>query len=136
MSCDTDAPPPKVKRRYMRDMAIAGAIYVALVVAAALAIRYLHPPQWALVILALLPLAPALLMLRAYVVYVNALDEFQRRVQTEAGIIAAGVIAFASFAYGFLEDWANFPRISLIWVFPALSFTFGIVHRIVRWRYQ
>ena len=71
-----------------------------------------------------------------YVTFVTALDEFQRRIQTEAAIIAAGVIAFASFAYGFLEDWANFPRISLIWVFPALSFTFGIVHRIVRQRYK
>ncbi len=135
MSCDSDSP-PNVKRRYVRDMAIAGAIYVALVVGAALIIRHLHPPQWALVVLALLPLAPALLMLRAYVVYVNALDEFQRRIQTEAAIIAAGFIAFASFAYGFLEDWAHFPRISLIWVFPALSFTFGVAHRIVRRRYK
>lgn len=136
MTCEPGDTPPKVKRRYIRDMAVAATIYVVFVVGAALAIRHLHPPQWALVILALLPLAPALLMLRAYVVYVNALDEFQRRIQTEAAIIATGIVAFASFAYGFLEDWAGFPQISLIWVFPILSFVFGVAHLVVRRRYK
>ena len=76
--------------RYMRDMAIAGAIYVACVFAAALAVRQLDPPQWAKIILALIPLAPALLMLRAYLVNLNSMDEFQRRMQTDALLITTG----------------------------------------------
>jgi hypothetical protein len=124
------------KRRYARDMAIAGAIYVALVFGGALAIRYLHPPQWALIVLALLPIAPALMMLRAYMVYVNALDEFQRRMQSEAMLIATAVVAFGTFAYGFLEDWAGFPHVSLLWVFPALSFVFGVARIVIRRRYR
>jgi hypothetical protein len=83
-----------------------------------------------------MPLAPALLMLRAYMIYVNALDEFQRRMQTEAAIIATGIVAFGSFAYGFLEDWADFPRVSVLWVFPVLSFVFGVAHIVIRRRYK
>ena len=123
-------------RRYRRDIAISGALYVALVIGAALAIRNLEPPQWAVIILSLLPVAPALLMLRAYIVFNRAMDEFQRRLQSEALIIAAGVTVFASFAYGFLEEWAEFPHIPLIWVFPVFAFVFGIAHLIIGRRYK
>lgn len=124
------------RRRYARDMAISAALYVALVFAAAFAIRNLAPPQWALIMLALLPVAPALLMLRAYLVYTRALDEFQRRLQSEALIVATGVVLFSTFAYGFLEEWASFPHLPLIWVFPAFSFVFGVAHVMIRLRYK
>ena len=137
MTCDEGPESAKpAKRRYVRDMAVSGALYVALVIGGALIIRYGHPPQWALIVLALLPVAPALMMLRAYLAYLRSMDEFQRRLQTEALLIATGVVAFGSFAYGFLEDWANFPRVSLIWVFPVLSFVFGFPHIYIRRRYK
>lgn len=126
----------QARRRYVRDMAISGVLYVGFVFVAALAIRNLALPQWALIALSLLPTAPALLMLRAYLVYTRAMDEFQRRLQSEALIVATGVILFASFAYGFLEEWASFPHLPLIWIFPAFSFVFGITHIVVRRRYK
>ncbi|MBN8608118.1 MAG: hypothetical protein J0L81_14465 [Caulobacterales bacterium] len=126
----------QARRRYTRGMAVAAALYVGAVFGAVSAIRYLDPPQWALVVLALLPLAPALLMLRAYMTFHAALDEFQRRMQTEALIIATAFTVFGSFAYGFLEEWANFPHLPLIWVFPVFSFTFGVAHVFVRMRYK
>lgn len=120
--------------RYMRDMAIAGAIYVACVFAAAMAVRQLDPPQWAKILLALIPLAPALLMLRAYLVNLNSMDEFQRRMQTDALLITTGVVVFGSFAWGFLEEWAGLPRVGMLWVFPVFSMLFGIVHMVIRFR--
>ena len=120
--------------RYMRDMAIAGAIYVACVFAAALVVRQLDPPQWAKIVLALIPLAPALLMLRAYLVNLNSMDEFQRRMQTDALLITTGVVVFGSFAWGFLEKWAGLPRVGMLWVFPVFSLLFGIVHMVIRFR--
>ena len=126
----------QARRRYVRDMAISGALYVVFVFAAALAIRLLPLSQWALIVLSLLPVAPALLMLRAYLVHLRAMDEFQRRLQSEALIVATGIILFASFAYGFLEEWADFPHVPLIWVFPAFAFVFGFTHLVIRRRYK
>jgi hypothetical protein len=80
--------------------------------------------------------APALLMLRAYLVHLRAMDEFQRRLQSEAIIVATGIILFVSFAYGFLEEWAGFPHVPLIWVFPAFAFVFGLTHLVIRRRYK
>ena len=68
--------------------------------------------------------------------YARALDEFQRRLQTEALIVAIAVVLSGSFAYGFLEEWANFPHVPLIWVFPAFSFVFGVAHIVIRRRYR
>ena len=126
----------RARATYARRIAIAGALYVAFVVGGALLIRYVHVPQWGLVVLAILPTAPALMMLRAYMIRVAGLDEFQRRLQTDALIVAAGVTVFGTFAYGFLEDWANAPQVSLIWVFPLFSFIFGVAHVIIRRRYK
>lgn len=134
MTCEFSG--KEASRRYRRDVAVAGLLYVGLVFGAALAIRHLELPQGAVIVLSLLPVGPALMMLRAYLVHLNAMDEFQRRLQHEAMLIAAGVVCFASFAYGFLEEWAAFPHIPLIWVFPAFSFVFGLAHIVIRWRYK
>ena len=122
--------------RYLRDMFIASSLYVGVVFAAALISRNLHPPQWVLIVLALLSQAPVLLMLRAYTVYLNTMDEFQRRLQTDSVVIAAGVTVFGSFSYGFLEDFANLPHVSMFWVFPVFCMTFGVAHVVIRWRYK
>src|SRR5690606_20728038 len=56
-------------RRYRRDIAVAGVLYVSLVFAGALAIRNFELPQWLVIVLALAPVVPALMMLRAYLVF-------------------------------------------------------------------
>lgn len=123
-------------QRYTRGMVFASVLYTAFVVVGAYAIRHVGMPQWAVICVALAPLLPAMLMLRAYMVFAAAVDEFQRRVQSEAITIAAGVVGFGSFAYGFLEEWAGFPHLPLIWVLPALIGVWGIAQIFVRRRYQ
>jgi hypothetical protein len=124
------------RRRYTREMAVSGAAYLAFVFGAAFVLRNFEVPQWARIVLALLPVAPSLMMLRAYLTYLAALDEFQRRLQTDALLIAAGVTVFGTFAYGFLEEWADLPHLPLIWVFPIFSFVFGGAHLFIRSRYK
>lgn len=137
MVCEPTSESAKLAgRRYRRDMAIAALIYVTVVFGAVFAIRNLELPHWLVVLLALASFAPALLMLRAYLVYWRSLDEFQRRVQSEALIVAAALVVFGSFAYGFLEEWADFPHVPMIWIFPVYSFVFGIAHRIIGRRYK
>lgn len=131
--------PDSMKRaqgRYTRSMIGAALAYAAVLIAAALAIRNLELPQWAVIALALAPVAPALLMLRAYLRFVNEIDEFHRRIQSEAVMIAAGIVGFGSLAYGFLEEWAGFPHLPLIWVLPALMFAYGVTACVVRARYR
>ncbi len=79
-------------KRYRRDVAIAGAIYLVLVFGAALWIRNFDPPQWAVIVLSLAPVAPALMMLRAYLAFTRSMDEFQRRLQSEALLVASAVV--------------------------------------------
>jgi hypothetical protein len=126
----------EASRRYRRDVGVAGALYVAVVIGAALAIRNFDVPQWLVIVLSLLPVAPALMMLRAYLVFTRAMDEFQRRLQSEALIVASAIVVFGSFAYGFLEEWADFPHVPLIWVFPVFAFVFGVAHIVIRRRYR
>lgn len=126
----------RVAKQYARDMIVAGVLYSACVIAGAMALKSMQLPHWAVICIALAPLAPALLMLRAYAVFLNGIDEFQRRIQTDSIMISAAVVGFGSFAYGFLEEWAGFPHLPLIWVLPALIGIWGLVACIVRLRYK
>jgi len=135
MTDSTECAGKPAAARLFRDMFGAGIMYLAAVAGASLAIKVFAPPQWGAALLAAAPIAPALLMLGAQLRYLRALDEFQRRVQSEAVLIAAGVIAFATLAYGQLEDMADFPNISLMWVFPALCIVWSIATVFVRRRY-
>lgn len=123
-------------RRYMGNMVVATVLYVAAVFGGVYAIRSDTLAQWAVILVALAPLLPALLMLRAYIIFLNGLDEFQRRIQTEAMLVSAAIVGFGSFAYGFLEEWADFPHLPLIWVFPALIGIWGVAACIIRLRYK
>jgi hypothetical protein len=136
MSGDTSPTGKRAGIAYARDMTIAASIYMVFVIGGALAIRDGSLPRWAVIAVALAPLLPALLMLRAYATFLNSIDEFQRRIQTEAIMISAAVVGFGSFAYGFLEEWADFPHLPLIWVFPALIGIWGLAACIVRLRYK
>lgn len=136
MSAEDSTATKAVRSRYRREMMIAMVIYVALVFAGSYGVRYLNWPNWAVIAASLAPLLPALLMLRAYATFLNSIDEFQRRIQTDAILISAAVVGFGSFAYGFLEEWASFPHLPLIWVFPALIGFWGLAACIVRLRYK
>jgi hypothetical protein len=141
VTCETDDIGPKAKqasRAYMRSMAIAAIVYVAVVFGAVMLIRHapFSLPQWAVIIVALTPLIPALMMVRTYLTFLRSMDELHRRIQTEAWLISAGVIGIGSFTYSFLEEWAHLPRIDLIWIFPALIFAWGLATYFVRRRYK
>ncbi len=138
MSDACEQAPAHVGRRYVREMGIAGLVYAVALVASVYVVRHLAPPQWVAVMLALASAAPALLMMRAYLRRLQGLDEFQRRVEQESLAIAAAVVAFASFTYGFLHSFAGLPLFddAMMWVFPALGFCWGVARIFVRRRYQ
>lgn len=124
-----------VAQRYAREMIVASLVYTAVVFVGATLTR-LDVPHWVIVIAAIVPIVPALMMLRAYITFVNGIDEFQRRIQSEAVMIAAGITGFGSFTYGFLEEWAGFPHLPLIWVLPILIGSWGAALCIIRMKYK
>jgi hypothetical protein len=134
MTCEFSSKP--AARRYRRDMAVAGGLYLAVVFAGVFVIEQMHPPQWLVIALALAPLAPAILMTRAYLVFFASMDEFQRRVQTDAMLLTLAIVGLGAFTYGFLEEWADFPHLPLIWVFPAMIVTWSLAQIAVRRRYK
>ena len=138
MSCEVPDNMKAAGRRYTMSMLGAGLLYMAVVFAAVWVIRHsgLNLPQWAVVLISLTPVIPALVMMRVYLTFVRQMDEFNRRIQSEAWLISAGLVGFGTFTYSFLEEWAHFPRLDLVWVFPALIFAWGIATYVVRRRYQ
>lgn len=135
INCETQGASEAVARRYLRDMGVAAALYMASVVAGALIITQLHPPHWVRIALALAPLAPVAMILRAILVLINSVDELQRRIHLEAVLITAGLTAFGTFAWGFLEEWAGFPRLTAMWILPAMMVLWGLTLALVRRRY-
>jgi hypothetical protein len=123
-------------RRYAREFLIAMMLYAAAVIALALIVNRLPPPAWATIPLALVPMAPLLLALRAYLVFFRAMDELQRRIQSEAMLIALALVGFGTLAYGFLEGFADFPRLHVIFVFPAMIAVWGVAVAFVSRRYK
>ena len=123
-------------KKYSRRMIVVTVLYSASVIGINLLDRWADLPLWALVVISLLPLVPALGMLAAMVTFVRSMDEVQRRIVTESVLIAALIIAFASFTYGFVQGAIDLPDISLIWILPALIAVQGITMIFVRRWYQ
>jgi hypothetical protein len=136
--CEAAMAPRLVARRYRREMIVASLAYVAIIFASVYIARQFAPPQWVSVVMALAAAVPPLMMLRAYNRFLDGLDEFQRRVQTEALAAATGIVGFACLTYGFLEGFADFPPIenALIWVLPAITMVHGVAQVFVRRRYK
>lgn len=126
-----------LERRYGKEMAAAGALYlVAMLTAWPLALR-MDAPAWRGA-LALAPVLPAALMLRAIYRHVRDSDELQRRLHLEALAISASVISLVSMALGFLAA-AKVIVLGgdvLLWVFPGLASVFGVVRCWIQWRYR
>ncbi|XBQ16415.1 MAG: hypothetical protein ABL308_00715 [Oceanicaulis sp.] len=123
-------------KRYALTFSLAMIAYGVMVVGAPLLDDAMDLPDPARLVLALAPVVPALFGMREFLVYHRSMDEVQARIQSEAILIAAGVVAFASFGWGFVELWMDAPRIPILWVLPALAAVWGIATPFVARRYR
>lgn len=125
----------KAKRSFRRTAIYTG-LYLVLTLASAGMMLTLHPSGALAIALALVPAIASVGIVRAYLLSVRELDEFQRRLHYEAILIAAAVTAFASVAYGFLEFWAGFPRLPAFCAMLVMggAFSLAIVFLNVRHR--
>lgn len=121
-------------RRYVIHFGVAMLAYMLVLFGSITAINNGELSGWSAGLASLTPLIPAFYALRAFIVRIREMDEYQRRVATEAILWAAGIVGFASFGYGFLAGAVEVPEISLIWVLPALAGSFGVAQCYLYWR--
>ena len=120
-------------RTYTRELGLAMAAYVIVVLVSIKLVGGLDQPIKTLV--ALTPLIPATLALFAYLRFLSRMDELGRRIQLEALAFGFGAAGMLTFAYGFLEN-AGFPQLSYIWVFPLMIALWGVGGAIASYRYR
>lgn len=134
--CETA--PPALQRRYTREMLIGMGSYTALLFVSLLWLRELEAPALRALV-ALLPVAPIALVLRAMVRFIRGVDELQQRIELEAICIAAALVSFAYMTGGFLQAARviDVPAsAAMLWVFPLICGTYGVAKSLVARRYR
>jgi hypothetical protein len=107
----------------------------ALLLIASVLLLPATPAGWLRVLVALLPVIPAVYGLAVIIGVVRGMDEFQQRIQLEAVAFSLIATALLTFTYGFLEN-AGFPPLSVIWVLPLIVALWGVGQLIAGRRYQ
>lgn len=127
-----------IHKRYLRSMLVASLAYFALIVLFALLVPHVHGTAGRIG-LALLPLPPVAVMIRALVRLVREEDELEQRIDLESFAIAAMVTGFGFFSYGLLLSVGAFARppafLIAILVMPALFASYGLAKWAVTRRY-
>ena len=89
-------------------------------------------------LVAVLPVLPIALIMRAALRYLREVDELQRRIETEAIGVASLLVSMLYFAGGLLQKAEVIDldaAAAMIWVFPLLCGTYGIAKMILTRRY-
>lgn len=134
----SDAVPKSLLRRFYRDVTPPMAGYIGVMLVWKRLLDWVEAPAWR-VMVALLPALLVLWIMQTFVRYVRASDEMQRRIELESGAIAGLLVSAAYMAAGFLQTakLIDVPsKLAMLWVFPALCFTYGIAKVFVARRYQ
>ncbi|GER06071.1 hypothetical protein GCM10007972_08120 [Iodidimonas muriae] len=121
---------------YKRRITIGFVLYTLAVFGANWMANNIEIPRLALVALALVPMIPALLVVRAILSFAKSWDEFQRKLAFEALLISVLVVGCGSFAWGFIEGIPDMPRLPAIWIMPALFGVYALARIFVSGRYR
>jgi hypothetical protein len=135
-ACDTGT--PALRRRYLREFLPAMAGYVVLLFGSLLLLKRVDEPVLR-ALLALLPVAPIALVMRAIIRYIRDADELQRRIELEAVSISTALVSLLYMSGGFLQAARviDVPAsAAMIWVFPLVCLCYGVAKAIVSRRFQ
>ncbi|MDY4295621.1 MULTISPECIES: hypothetical protein [unclassified Xanthomonas] len=133
-----DSAPRALARRYYREFFPPMGAYVVVMLFWKRLLDSVDV-HWLRVVVALLPALTLALVIRAVARFVRDSDELQRRIELESIAIAAGLTCGVYMAAGFLQaaQVITVPASSaMLWVFPALCMTYGVVKVANARRYQ
>ena len=134
--CDTAT--PALRRRYLREFLPPMLGYVVAVLLSTWLLK--HVEDIALrAVLALLPVPPVALAMRAIVRFIRDADELQRRIELEAVSIATALVSLLYLAGGFLQTAKviDIPAgAAMLWVFPLICLGYGFIKIAVGRRFR
>ena len=137
MPDDCDTGTPALRRRYLREFMPAMLGYVVALFLSLWLLKQVETP-WLRGVVAMMPLPPIALAMRAIVRYIRDTDELQRRIELEAVSIATGFVSLAYLSGGFLQL-ANVIHldagVAMLWMFPFVCFIYGVAKVAVTRRY-
>jgi len=107
-------------------------LYMAALFGSILAIKAQHPTGAWLYFLAVLPALPIGGTLFVFMRHIDKVDEYVRGVILKRFILATGLTLFGCTAWGFIEDNASAPHMSLWMVFPIWWALFGFACAVYR----
>jgi hypothetical protein len=116
------------------EMALAMLAYLIFLVGSVTVLQSNRDASWRYAV-AVLPVAPAALVIVLFVRRLARLDELQRRIQTQAFGFSLGTTALLTFAYGFLEG-VGLPSLNWTFVLPLMAVLWAIGAAIFTIRYR
>ncbi|TWH99195.1 hypothetical protein IP90_03186 [Luteimonas cucumeris] len=133
-----DASTLGLRRRYLREFVPAMIAYVMLLSISLVLLKRIEEPAMRALV-ALLPVAPIAMVLRAIIRYIRDADELQRQIELEAVSIATALVSLLYMAGGFLQlaGVIGVPAgVAMIWMFPLVCMIYGLVKIVVARRFQ
>jgi len=125
------------RNRYVLHCSLLMALYVLLVVAISWVVDLSALPYPLRVIAAVSPGLPLLGVLWVFDRYLRELpDEFLRFLMSRAALLAGGLVVGALSAWGFLEQYAGWPRFPLVMAFPAFWMAYSLTSALMCRRYR
>ena len=122
------------RRQYSKRMGLTFVVYAALVVIS-VSLTETYPDTIWRYPLAIIPMAPFVYGITAYVRYLRLVDELERRIALESLAIAFGATAAITFGYGFLEH-VGLPHINWWWVWAIMGVSWILAGLYTKRRYQ
>lgn len=127
--------PKTATRRYLRVFVPAMGCYLAGIFLASSLINEGDPVTALTYVLALVPAVCVWVFIWAQGRYVREIDEFQRKVQVEALMMALMLTMCGYTAWGLLEFYANVPKLPIFYAMPVFYGVFGICSSIINRRH-
>ena len=101
-------------------------VFVAASVGIAMLDQFAEPSQITLIAISLIPIIAQLLTFWAYWRFVTEIDEFLRAIQIRAVLFGLASILLIATAWGYLEAYAETPRLELLWLNPIYWASYGL----------
>lgn len=133
-----DSAPPQLRKRYSREMMVAMGGYAVLLFTSIWLLKYVDTTGLRAVI-ALLPVPPIALLLRAMIRYIRDADELQQRIELQAVSFATAFVSLLYLSGGLLQTARvlDVPAsAAMIWVFPLVCLGYGLAKIVVARRYR
>jgi len=126
---------PSENGPFVRRSLLVLGVYVTVTAAVALGFIAKVIPGPLTIPAALLPIVPAAFFPFVLLDKLRDMDELQRKIQYEAMAFAFAMAALLTLSFGFLQEFANFPDVNWVWVWPVMGFLWMIGIVLDRRRY-